>query len=416
MSDSPTRSHGGSRAIGRTSTGPLGLWVSAVAVAYLLLALACLPTPAFAEGGAFDGGSQESYVEESKPTGNLFAVNRDVHDRKVETDFYWAGNELDASGLEVGAGGNGSVAMAGNSLSLKDSKVNGSVRAAANELSLANVEVANNVTMAANRIELGPGVSAKGVYLAGNAVKYAGSCKELFVSAAEAEVAGTVSAGASLMCDRVTIGPDAKVEGVLEVPQDCDVRIDDAAETPEVTRVQRENASLSSGEALPVAVASSFGIPQTVVLLFAVAAHVLLALLFMWLMRRPIEIMAVVTRDRLAWVSLFGVVAFFATPVVVVLLLVPLVTAPVSVLLLLLMVTVWLFAIPLASAALGVRLSKGKHVWGMSAACAAFLTVLTYIPGPFVVVPSVCAAYVVGCWIQMLYLSKKTKRPKAPSA
>lgn len=84
-----------------------------VVVAVFALAL-CMPAVAFAANSAFDKGTAESTSYVDTYTGNAFLMERDALNLTVERDLYWAGDTLNARGLEVGGGTGGSALLAGS--------------------------------------------------------------------------------------------------------------------------------------------------------------------------------------------------------------------------------------------------------------------------------------------------------------
>ena len=84
-----------------------------VVVAVFALAL-CMPAMAFAANSAFDKGTAESTSYVDSYTGNAFLMERDALNLTVERDLYWAGDTLNARGLEVGGGTGGSALLAGS--------------------------------------------------------------------------------------------------------------------------------------------------------------------------------------------------------------------------------------------------------------------------------------------------------------
>lgn len=84
-----------------------------VVVAAFALVL-CMPAVAFAANSAFDKGTAESTSYVDTYTGNAFLMERDALNLTVERDLYWAGDTLNARGLEVGGGTGGSALLAGS--------------------------------------------------------------------------------------------------------------------------------------------------------------------------------------------------------------------------------------------------------------------------------------------------------------
>ena len=87
----------------------------------------CLPicTPAAFAASAFDqgGSSMAAAGIESDVTynaGNLFAVMHPVSNTDIENDLSWVGQTLDATKVNVGTTGHGSILAAGQSITLKN--------------------------------------------------------------------------------------------------------------------------------------------------------------------------------------------------------------------------------------------------------------------------------------------------------
>lgn len=100
-----------------------------VVIAALALVL-CMPAVAFAANSAFDKGTAESTSYVDAYTGNAFLTERDALNLTVGCDLYWAGDTLNARGLEVGSGTGGSALLAGSTLNVASSTIHGSLRAA----------------------------------------------------------------------------------------------------------------------------------------------------------------------------------------------------------------------------------------------------------------------------------------------
>ena len=90
-------------AVSSTSRDGLVRVVVAVMVAVLI---ACgVPGSAFAASSAFDDGAGQTSFSYDERTGNAFVVGSDVRNQQISGDLYWAGQNLNASGIEVGAAG-----------------------------------------------------------------------------------------------------------------------------------------------------------------------------------------------------------------------------------------------------------------------------------------------------------------------
>ena len=305
------------------------------AVAALILALS-MPAVAFAANSAFDKGTAESSSYLDSYTGNAFLTERDALNLSVERDLYWAGDTLNASGLEIGNGTGGSALLAGATLNVASSDVHGSLRAAGQNINISGTNVGNNITVA----------------------------------------------------------------GTLRVPNGAEVAVEDGANVPNVSYVDDALVTSASQESSPS--------PLTMVgpLLFSCFAHILLVLLFFFLIKGALEGAAELVQTKLARMFLLGLALFFALPLLGLFLLFPLVTAPISVLIFLFIGVLWAFSIPFAGYVLGRCPFKKVKPLGAGMLGVVILTAVCYVPYLFFVVPTVSSIFVAG-YLTQSFLDKR---------
>lgn len=390
------------------------LLLGALATPYLIT-----PERAYADAFSSQAQSGESEVINDVHTGNLFVVNAPVTNKEIGTDFYWAGEALQASGITVGAQGNGSACVAGNELSFTDSTINGSLRPAGQTITITKTAVTNNITAAGMTITTGSDVTAKGLYAAGRTIKAGGTYLGVFLSGYEVTCSATVEGDVTINAGAITITDDAVITGVLTVPDNANVTVAEGASIGEI--VKRPAQEMTGESASGIALQTDWGsllpfgsVVWMLIVVFALASHSLLTALFTWIGRKPIERMAIMTRDRMGRSCLAGFIAFLVMPIVLIILSITVVGLPIAALLTIIMVTTWLFAIPLAGAALGIHFSKGKHPYSGALVATAILTLICWLPGCLTIVPTVCTMYCVGCWIQMGYLRYEATHVKLP--
>lgn len=363
-----------------------------VVVAALALAL-CLPATAFASNSAFDKGTADSTSYVDAYTGNAFLTERDALNLAVECDLYWAGETLNASGLDVGSGTGGSALLAGNTLNVASSSVQGSLRAAGQTINISSTSIGNNITVAGADIAISSDVSARGVYAAGSEVSVSGTYHGAAFAAGTVNLAGTYAGDVSVSAGTVNVSKATTVGGTLRVPSNANVVIEDGANVPNVSYADDPLVSSDSeGQISPLATVGP--------LLFSCIAHALLVLLFVFLLKGTLEAAVELSKTKLARMFLWGLAAFFALPLVAVLLLFPLVTAPISVLIVICIVVLWMFSIPVAGYVLGRRLFKNMKAAGAGVLGALILTAVCYVPYLFFVVPTISSIFVAGYAIQ----------------
>lgn len=366
-----------------------------VVVAALALVL-CMPAVAFAANSAFDKGTAESTSYVDTYTGNAFLMERDALNLTVERDLYWAGDTLNARGLEVGGGTGGSALLAGNTLNVASSTIHGSLRAAGQTVNVSSTTVGNNITVAGQNVSIASDVSACGVYAAGSIVNVSGTYE------GAAFAAGTVNLAGSYAGD-VNVSKGTTVGGTLRVPNNAQVTIEEGANVPNVSYVDDALVSAVSEE--------SEQNPFSVIgpLLFSCMAHALLVLLFFFLIKGVMEGAVKLTETKLSRMFMLGFVAFFVLPLLGFFLLFPLVTAPISALIFIFIAVLWMFSIPFAGYVLGRRLFGGMAPLGAGVIGTLVLTAICYIPYLFFVVPTVCSVFIAG-YLTQSFLDKRALR------
>lgn len=301
-----------------------------VVVAVLALVL-CMPAMAFAANSAFDKGTAESTSYVDTYTGNAFLTERDALNLTVRCDLYWAGDTLNARGLEVGGGTGGSALLAGSTLNVASSTIHGSLRAAG---------------------------------------------------------------------QTVNVSRGTTVGGALRVPNNAQVTIEEGANVPNVSYVDDALVStVSEGSEQ-----NSFSVIGP--LLFSCMAHALLVLLFFFLIKGAMEGAVKLTETKLPRMFMLGFVEFFVLPLLGFFLLFPLVTAPISALIFIFIVVLWMFSIPFAGYVLGRRLFEGMAPLGAGVIGTLVLTAVCYIPYLFFVVPTVCSVFIAG-YLTQSFLDKR---------
>lgn len=380
-----------------------------VVVAVFALAL-CMPAVAFAANSAFDKGTAESTSYVDTYTGNAFLMERDALNLTVERDLYWAGDTLNARGLEVGGGTGGSALLAGNTLNVASSTIHGSLRAAGQTVNVSSTTVGNNITVAGQNVSIASDVSACGVYAAGSIVNVSGTYEGAAFAAGTVNLAGSYAGDVNVSKGTtVNVSKGTTVGGTLRVPNNAQVTIEEGANVPNVSYVDDALVSAVSEE--------SEQNPFSVIgpLLFSCMAHALLVLLFFFLIKGVMEGAVKLTETKLSRMFMLGFVAFFVLPLLGFFLLFPLVTAPISALIFIFIAVLWMFSIPFAGYVLGRRLFGGMAPLGAGVIGTLVLTAICYIPYLFFVVPTVCSVFIAG-YLTQSFLDKRALRAAQEAA
>ena len=267
------------------------------------------------------------------------------------------------------------------------------MRAAGQTINISSTSVGNNITVAGADIAISSDVSARGVYAAGSEVSVSGTYHGAAFAAGTVNLAGTYAGDVSVSAGTVNVSKATTVGGTLRVPSNANVVIEDGANVPNVSYADDPLVSSDSeGQISPLATVGP--------LLFSCIAHALLVLLFVFLFKGTLEAAVELSKTKLARMLLWGLAAFFALPLIALLLLFPLVTAPISVLIVICIVVLWMFSIPVAGYVLGRRLFKNMKAAGAGVLGALILTAVCYVPYLFFVVPTISSIFVAGYAIQ----------------
>ena len=295
----------------------------------------CLPicTPAAFAASAFDqgGSSMAAAGIESDVTynaGNLFAVMHPVSNTDIENDLYWAGQTLDASKVNVGTSGHGSILAAGQSITLKNVKVADSVRAAAQDIMIDHAQISNNITVAAQNISLGNDVSANGVYASARTLSISSSYQGGLLVGETVSFDGAVEGDLNIQAQQINIGKNAQVKGQLVLPEGVTVNVADGAQVPNVTY------------SAPINTAQPTLFDDIISIVYACMAHIVLVGLFFVIIRKQLVSASIMARKRLGMMLLAGLVVFLVAPLACLLLIFPLITIPVVVLMVLVMLMI----------------------------------------------------------------------------
>ena len=355
---------------------------------------------AFAANSAFDKGTAESTSYVDSYTGNAFLMERDALNLTVGRDLYWAGDTLNARGLEVGGKTGGSALLAGGTLNVASSAIHGSLRAAGQTVNVSSTTVGNNITVAGQNVPTASDVSAGGVYAAGSNVSVSGTYQGAAFAAGTVNLAGSYAGDVNISAGTVNVSRGTTVGGTLRVPNNAQVTIEEGANVPNVSYVDDALVStVSEGSEQ-----NSFSVIGP--LLFSCMAHALLVLLFSFLIKGAMEGAVKLTETKLSRMFVLGFAEFFVLPLLGLFLLFPLVTAPISALIFIFIAVLWMFSIPFAGYVLGRRLFEGMAPLGAGMIGTLVLTAICYIPYLFFVVPTVCSIFVAG-YLTQSFLDKR---------
>ena len=202
----------------------------------------------------------------------------------------------------------------------------------------------------------------------------------------------------------IEIGSNAVVKGVLTVPDNANVTVADAAQ---IATTEKSNSMQQAQE-----ISATDAVFQTgLQLLFSCLAHIILVGLFFWLMKGTLFEAARMSEGGFGKIMLTGCIIFFVAPLLMFILILPLVTIPVVVLMALAMIAIWLFSIPFAGSALGMRFFKGVNPLLSAMLGTIILTIFCYVlPFMMIIVPMLCSMYTAGYFGQKFLTERRVQK------
>ena len=167
-----------------------------IALALVALALATLPTAAFAG---------------TDTAGNVFAAENDSNPSGVEGDLYWAGQSLNLDDASIDR----DIIAAGDTLSIRDCTVGGAVRLAARTIDIAKTTIDGSVTVAGQHVVLNTDSNASCFYAMGETVALRGSVKSAALAGDTVTIDGTVDGDVEVWADKLVLGKNARITGTV---------------------------------------------------------------------------------------------------------------------------------------------------------------------------------------------------------
>ncbi|MDO5111935.1 MAG: hypothetical protein Q4E65_06490 [Clostridia bacterium] len=338
--------------------------------------------------------------------GNGVSEAAAISGETLARDLYWMGQSLSLSNSSVGQ----SLICAGYDLTVSNTEIGGSVRAAGNMLNFQNTTVENNITAAGNVLSVDGGSRAAGVYMLGSSVTFNGACDTLGAAAGTVNLNGVVNGDVNISADKVVIGPEAVVTGVMTV-QASEQPVIPA--TAQIANLQYKAAAVSEDDlesAAQVAAGAAFmhRVTSRVYWVFAVA---LLAALFVLLIPGSLQGAACMLKHRTLALLLTGLVTLLALPLLLVLLCVTFIGLPVAGLVALLSLTAMLFSVPFAGASASRLVFPKMNVWISSILGAAILSAARIIPFLGGLIAFAAIIYTLGYFVQVCYLRMVNRKP-----
>lgn len=198
----------------------------ALLFALISLALTALPTTSFAG---------------TDTAGNVLATEVDSNPSGVESDLYWAGQNLNLDDASIGR----DIIAAGESLSIRDCTVGGAVRLAARTIDISKTAIDGSVTVAGQHVVLNTGSAANCFYAMGETVALRGSAKSAALAGSTVTIDGIVDGDVEVWADKLVLGKNARITGTVNahVPEDPERAAGAEVGALKIDRTENEDTS-----------------------------------------------------------------------------------------------------------------------------------------------------------------------------
>ena len=349
-------------------------------------------------------GSATAFALEPDTAGNASASSESITTQKVASDLYWAGDTTNISQTEVG----GDIIAAGSQIETNSTNVAGNIRAAGNSLVFNSTQISKNATVAGNTVRFGQGTTANGAYIVASDASFYGSANYLYVSSSTAIIDGTINGDVEIHAGTVVVGDNAKITGKLKVYSSAEPSISSSA------TINSQEISVDSGSiaALLTGISAALMFALIVVVLSTLVMSVLVAAL----LKRPVKASTEMFYATPAGVLITGFVTMIVSPFVCILLLLLVITIPLSIALICALIALLCIAVPFTCAAIGKMLFKNMNNILSALIIAVIAGVLTLVPfvGPAVSVFS--TMYLFGYCVRALFFKVKADNASAPTS
>ncbi|HOO28663.1 MAG TPA: polymer-forming cytoskeletal protein, partial [Lachnospiraceae bacterium] len=278
-------------------------------------------------------------INESDSVGNVFyAGDSTVLDNTLaKKDVYMFGNSCKFNNSDISQ----DAIIAGNTISFKDTAIEGSMRTAGYSILINNTTVSHNITAAANSIDIDSGSTCDAALLCGSSVSFDGTCGDLKVAAGTVTINGVVTGDALISADKISIGPNAVINGNLKVESGKEPTISEKASIENLDFEKVENHS----EMIEKVSFGAMVAHKLLSRLYWIPALALIALTFCFIFGKALDGSGAMLKKKPAIMLGSGAITLFALPVALILLCITYIGLPLAGLILLLMLPVMFFAV-----------------------------------------------------------------------
>ena len=318
--------------------------------------------------------------------GNQVSSLSNISNQKIENDLIWCGDEASISSAQVA----GDILAIGDNITINQSSVTGNIRAIASTLHVTATTVSRNITVAGEEVVLGQQSTAKSVYVYGDSVGFYGTTDCLKIAARDVVIDGVVNGDVDVTAQTVTVGPNAVISGTLNVESQTQPSVDSKAQIGDYLYLQSGTAGSFNFYDVNLA---SLGI---VVIIAFVCMMALLSLVVAWLGRKEVERSAWLLKSKPASYLLWGLLVSVVAPIVATVLLLLIVTAPISIVIFFVICLLSIISTPFAAAGVGRLVFKNMNRLLSGVIVGVIFALLTCVPFVNIVVWIFSTLYTAG--------------------
>ncbi|MGI6590841.1 MAG: hypothetical protein ACOX1O_04420 [Eggerthellaceae bacterium] len=256
--------------------------IVSIPVAFLASILLLVALPSVSYAASSSTASADQTLTKGDSAGTLFTSDSNVSNEAVTGDLYWANTQLSGDNLTVG---NDLMAGSGQ-ISLSNTEIDGDARLVCRTLTLDKVDIGGNGTFASSTLTISKDSEAKGIYCWANDLSYEGTSHYLLAYGNKIYFNGTVDGDVTLSGQEITIGPDAKVTGTLNVRSGQDLEIPETAQIANVNNTVDNPNAIDQVSQIRAKIAPYFQLGS---ILFVIIASILMGLIVLWLNPRHLN-------------------------------------------------------------------------------------------------------------------------------
>lgn len=327
-----------------------------------------------------------------------------MNDTEAKKDIYMGGNNCQINGSTIDQ----EALIVGYLVSVSDTAIAGSLRTAGYSIDISGTSVDNNITAAANSINIGHDVTADAAILAAQSVFFNGACGDLKAFAQNVTINGTVTGDALISAEKVTIGPNAVIEGTLTVESTKEPNVDENAS---ITNLNFEKQTDVENAVEKISIGAKIA-HKLLSRLYWIPALMLIAFIFCLVFGKALDGSGTMLMANPAVMLGSGAIALIALPVAVLLLCITYIGLPLAGLLTLLVLPILFFSVTFTGAAVGRLVFKTLHPWLASLLGTAILVFVKIVPFLGGLLTFACIIFTLGYLIQLCYAGIKTSRLK----